>query len=314
MVCPPPRRLLWAEVEGEEMNCKEISFAGKKAFEIKTEIFRMIIISEYGPRIASWGRVGGENLLFWNEKDLGRGDWKLRGGHRVWAIRPDADESEDAYRPDNDPCEVKKIDASITITGHKDSILQTRRGIRLEIAGDNRIYVDNFITNAGDMLYSAGVWALTCTNPALKRSYGIPLGDDSEWDCFNFVMFRKWAGHTSLINDPQISFTEGMLILTPQGIETKRMIEAPYGIMAMDAPDQDTTFVKKVDYNRAAQYPLGCNIAFYVAPDNFMVEMESMGSEVTLKPGETVHSRETWVLTEKAIGLEDRKKVINLFQ
>jgi len=294
------------------MGYSEISFAGKKALQIETKIFRMIIVSECGPRIAFWGRIGGKNLLFWDKKGLGRGEWKLMGGHRVWAIRPDADESEDAYRPDNTLCDVQKSGDAITITGRKDPILQIQRGIRLEIVDNNKVYVDNFITNAGDMLYSAGVWALTCTNPLPKRFYGIPLGDGSEWDCFKIVMFRKWAGHTSPINDPQISFTEDMLILTPQGIETKRMIEAPYGIIAMDAPDQDTTFIKKVDYNRGAQYPLGCNIAFYVGPNNFMVEMETMGPEVTLKPGETARSRETWVLTEKAMGLEDSKKLIEL--
>jgi len=296
------------------MDCKEVSFVDKKAIEIRTDTFKIIIISGCGPRIAFWGRIGGENLLFWDEKDLGRGDWKLMGGHRVWAIRPGADESEEDYRPDNNPCDVQKKGDSITITGGKDPVLQTRRGIRLELADNNRIYVNSFITNVGTMLYSTGVWALTCTNPSPKRTYGIPLGDGSEWDCFKLVMFRKWAGHTSPLNDPQISFTEDMLILNPQGIETKRMIEVPYGIIAMDAPDQDTTFVKKVDYIREAQYPLGCNIAFYVGPDNFMVEMESMGSEVTLKPGETVNLRETWVLTEKAMGLMGGKQFIKLFQ
>ena len=44
-----------------------------------------------------------------------------------------------------------------------------------------------------------------------------------------------------------------------------------------------------------------------------MVEMESMGREVPLKPGETAHTIETWLLSEKAIGLESARGLIDLF-
>ena len=172
------------------------------------------------------------------------------------------------------------------------------------LVSEDKISVDNFIRNEGDMLYSAGVWALTCTVFKEGRQYGIPLGDGSEWDCFNVVMFKKWGGgHSSPVNDSQIRFTDDLLIVEPKGIETKRMIEAPYGIIAMNAPDQDVTFIKRVRYLRNAGYPKGCNIAFYIGPGNFMVEMETMSPEATLKPGEEVHSEELWILTEKALGL-----------
>ena len=50
-------------------------------------------------------------------------------------------------------------------------------------------------------------------------------------------MFRKWGGgHTSAFNDDQISFTEDMLLVDPKGRETKRMLQAPYGVIAMNAP------------------------------------------------------------------------------
>ena len=47
----------------------------------------------------------------------------------------------------------------------------------------------------------------------------------------------------------------------------------------------------------AGNYPMGTNIALYVGPDNFMVEMETMGPVVTVKPGQVLAHRETWVLT-----------------
>lgn len=296
------------------MDYKETNFAGKKAIEIKTSFFRMIVITESGPRIAFFGKLNGENLFFWDDKNYSRGEWKLMGGHRIWATRPGADESEDAYRPDNFPCEIQNNRDSLTILGNNDQIFNTRRGINLKIENDNRVLVDNFVINTGDMLYSAGVWSLTCTNPKPSRKYGIPIGNGSEWDCFRFIIFRKWAGgHRCSVNDPQITFTEDMLLINPKGIETKRMIESHSGIIAMDAPDQQTTFIKKVTYQPNANYPMGCNLAFYIGQENFMVEMETMGSEITLKPKDSVHSIETWVLTKKALGLDNSEKLLKIF-
>ena len=281
------------------MKTREIEFSGMTAIEITTSAARMVVVTDRGPRIAFFGKPGEDNLLFWDQNDLARGDWKLMGGHRVWGARPMADESEDAYRPDNGPCKVEEKDDALIITSARDKELAITHGFAISQNDESMFSVNNFISNVGEMLYSTSVWALTCTKPAADTSYHIPLGDHSEWDCFNLVMFRKWGGgHTSPINDPQISFTEDELVLSPQGIESKRMLQAPRGTLTMRAPDRGIFFSKQVEYQAAASYPLGCNLAFYVGPDNFMVEMESMGPEQTIKPGETAFSREVWKIEE----------------
>jgi hypothetical protein len=296
------------------MKIVEDTFDGHKAITLTTPALKMTVVVDVGPRVAFLGKPDGDNLLFWDGKNLARGEWKLMGGHRVWTTRVGADESEDAYRPDNLPCEVTTGSNSITAIAPVDPILNSRRGIEVTVDGEDRLTVENFAENTGEMLYSCGVWALTCTLPTADTRYGIPLGDGSEWDCFNLVMFRKWGGgHTSAFNDDQISFTEDMLLLDPKGRETKRMLQAPYGIIAMNAPDRGCTFAKQVEYEQDAQYPLGCNMAFYVGPENFMVEMETMGAEVTLKPGERVVNRETWAVTDSSVGLDDPETLIGLF-
>jgi len=297
------------------MNCKKVKFFGKEAIEIKTKTFKIIVLTEVGPRIAFFGKIDSKNLLFWDNENRSRGEWKLMGGHRIWVWRVDADESEDAYREDNFPCEVKINKNFITVIGAKDPVFNIKKGLSIKIENNNKVYIDNFIINTGDMLYSCGVWSLTCTDPNFRGvKYGIPLGDNSQWDCFRLVMFKKWGGgHTSHFNDNQIIFTEDMLIVEPKGIETKRMIEAPYGIICMDIPEYQTTFIKKITYIPGAKYPYGCNLAFYVGPENFMVEMEAMSPSNTLKPGETIHLIETWILTDKNIGLNS-KKLIGMFK
>ena len=227
--------------------------------------------------------------------------------------RPGADECEETYSPDNAPAEVDLRGDGFTVTGAPDLVNSTRRGFSIRVLADDRLEVDNFVTNDSEMLYSGGVWALTCTVPAEGTRYGIPLGDGSEWDCFTMVSFREWAGHVGTYSDSQISFTEDMLVLAPTGRENKRMLQAQRGIIAMSDPARGVTFAKRTGHVRGAQYPMGCNMAFYVGPENFMVEMETMGPEVTLRGGETAHNVETWVLADGADGLADAGGLVGLF-
>jgi hypothetical protein len=289
------------------------SFEGHPAVTLETRALRLCIVTDAGPRVAFFGKPKGRNLLFWDKQGLGRGEWRLMGGHRVWATRPGADESEDAYRADNGTCSVSVKGDSVTAISALDPVLNVARGMTIRVLAEDRLEVENFIENQGPMLYSCGVWALTCTLPAAGTTYGIPLGDGSEWDCFKLMMFRVWAGHTSGFDDDQISFTPDMLLLRPKGRETKRMLESARGIVAMDAPDAGCTFAKRTGYDRAAAYPLGCNMAFYVGPKNFMVELETMSAEVTLRSGERAVNRESWALTASAVGLRDAGKLIRLF-
>jgi hypothetical protein len=239
----------------------------------------------------------GENILLWDPKTYTRDDWDLRGGHRVWLSRPKADESEETYRPDNEPCKVELQEHGFTITAPIDPITQIQRGFKVSVIDDERLEIDNFITNCGEMLFSCGVWGISCTVPTEGTEYMIPVGDESDWDAFNYVIFRTWAGNgTGGVNDQQWQFTEDSLMIKPMGLENKRMIQAPKGTIAMLDPTRQQVFAKQIDFDIDATYPMNTNLASYIGPDNFMVEMETMGPEKTLKPQKTAHHLERWTL------------------
>jgi hypothetical protein len=288
------------------MKCNKTEFNGRKSVEIITDSIHMVLTTDFGPRIVFWGRPRGENLLVWAPGKFTRGKWDLLGGHRVWASRPLGDECEETYRIDDRPCDVEEIDSGWKVTAPVDPYNNTRRGIAVRVVDDNRVEVDNFLTNAGDMLFSGGVWAITSTIPAGRTEYGIPLGDDSLWNYCTIVMYRQWDEHTGSFNDPQFSFTPDMMLVHPGGKENKRCIQADKGIIAMHDPDRGVLFVKKVSYDRTRQYPYSCNMAVYIAPGNAMVEMETMGPEQMLKPGETIHNKETWLLESSDLKLESK--------
>ena len=87
-----------------------------------------------------------------------------------------------------------------------------------------------------------------------------------------------------------------------------------HGIIAMCDSERDLTFAKQVTMQPSGNYPLNTNMAFYIGPDNFMVEMETMGPEQTIRPGETLHHVETWILRDGAAELDQAQTLIDLFQ
>lgn len=275
------------------------TFDGLAAVEILTSEARLVVLTAKGPRIAFLGRAGGPNLLYWAPGKHRRGAWDLVGGHRVWFTRPGADEPEETYAADNGACAVEIRAHGVTVTGALDPVQKLHRGIAIRVLGAGRFAVENFVRNESDMLWSGGLWALTCTVPSAQSTYVAPLGDGSSWDYATMVSFRTWGGGHGGVGfaDPQFETTQDALVLRPSGRENKRMFKVDAGLLAMHDPSRGILFAKQATYQPEGNYPLGTNFALYVGPDNFMVEMESMAPVVTLKPGQTSTHTETWVLT-----------------
>lgn len=274
---------------------KEIIFDGMKAVEISTANWKMVLVTECGPRIAFLGKD--KNILYWDKGAVARQDWKLHGGHRVWLTRPYADESEDTYMADNEPCHVEITESSVTAIAPPHEFTKLSRGIKVEIIEDNRFKVTNIIKNDGQLIYSGGVWSPTCIDPEGKEIF-VDLGEDEvTWDIVKIVIPRIFAGNTVKINDEQIVFTEDQMILKPMGQITKRCICAPKGRVYTQWKDEGIRFIKESKYIRGGNYPLdGCNIAVFLGQDNWMAEMETFGVEQSIRPGEAITNEEDWIL------------------
>ncbi len=292
-----------------------VKFEGLEAVELLTPAVRLVVVTARGPRLAFLGRTGGPNLLYWAPGKHRRGEWDILGGHRVWITRPGADEAEDTYAADNGPCAVELHDDGVTVTGSIDAVSRLRRGFTVRALRADRFRIDNFVRNEGDMLWSGGLWAITCTVPGPATTYVAPLGDGSNWDYATIVTFRTWGGGHGGVGfaDPQFETTGDALMLRPSGRENKRMFKADAGLLALHDPARGVLFAKQVVYQPGRDYPLGTNFALYVGPQNFMVEMESMAPTVTLKPGQTSTHAETWVLTAPGPSLPDRASLQQLF-
>jgi len=271
--------------------------AGLEAVELVHAGVRMVVVTEVGPRIAWFGRTNGENLLYWDEQGTHRrGLWQLRGGHRLWTTRPGADESEETYRPDNDRCRVRLRGTSVTVEAPP-TIDGLRKSLAIGLDGDAWT-IRHRVVNASDMLWSGGAWALTCAHPRSRTRFEIPLdGGNPAWDIVTIAIPRAWGGnHRSTIDDDQIVLARDRLIARARGRECKRMLLAPRGQLEMIDPTHGH-FIKRSRYVAEGHYPLATNVAIYLAPKAFMVELETMSPQRTLVPGDSIDHVEQWSLT-----------------
>lgn len=280
------------------MKPRRVVWDGLDAYEIMTDAWCMIVIAGCGPRIAFLGKIGGENILYWQNDKVSRGAWRLRGGHRVWLTRPMADESEDTYLADNDPCAVTLTQSGLVLTAPAHPVNHLSRGMDIECLSAGTFRVTNFVRNDGDLIYSGGVWSPTCIDPAGKQ-FRIPLGRENvTWDIVRIVVPRIFAGNATSLDDPQVSFENNDMLISPMGTVCKRCVAAPKGRIEMTWPEKGIKFTKQSAYDQYARYPLdGCNVAVFVGKDNWMVEMETFGREQAIIPGQTAENTEFWTLT-----------------
>jgi len=295
------------------MPVRAITHAGLAGIELTTPALRLIAVHGAGPRLAWFGASAGDNLLLWDDQQPLKyvrqvsgfaKPWSLRGGHRVWTARFGADEDEQTYANDDAAGTGTVSPDGFTVTGALCRETFSRRSISVRILRDDRLEVINRIINEGDMLLGCGLWALTCTKPNADTRYVIPLGDGSSWDTATITTFRTWAGHgTGSFREEQFETTDDAYVLTPRGRETKRMVGTPAGSIAMIDPARNLTFAISTTWEPRATYPANANIAMYVGPANFMVEMETMGPHAVLKAGQSLEHRQEWTLAKGTIPL-----------
>ncbi|HWO19084.1 MAG TPA: hypothetical protein VNO30_09910, partial [Kofleriaceae bacterium] len=268
------------------VDIREIEHEGHRGVELLDGLgARMVVLSSIGPRIAWFGRAERDNLLYWDAAgEHRRGAWRLYGGHRLWVTRPLADESEEIYDPDNAPSRVEELEDGVRITSPP-SALALERTLTIRAQG-GAWTVEHRLRNVGDLLWSGGAWALTCTRPSEDTVYRIPLGGGPPgWDVTTIVIPTRWGGgHTSRLDDPQITMTADAMEIRARDDEAKRMVLAPRGRLEMRDPARGV-FCKHAAYEPDGAYPLGTNLAVYVGPRRFMVELETMSPLRTLPPG-----------------------------
>ncbi len=263
----------------------------KECYEISENKTKMIVAVDIGPRIVYFGEE--KNVLFVDEKlELGRNSWKIYGGHRFWT----SPETEDTYNPDNESCEVTEDSKSISISKlDKKTNLEKKINISIE---NNEFIVKHILINKGEMLYHAGIWALTCIVPAGKIFF--PWVSPGEWRMKKIIYWEKWPGQSTNINSTSFIKGKDLFIIKING-EMAKLGTTGYGGFLGVAND-NYTFIKKFDFIQGAVYP-DDNCAIEIYTSQKFCELETLSPMVTLIPNYPLVHVERWKYIDKYIDL-----------
>ncbi len=268
---------------------------------LSNEIVELVITTDVGPRIISFGFVGEQNMFADFKEQIGTSggeEWKMFGGHRLW-LSPETKEI--TYEPDNHPIESwKQTDRGVVIVRQTEKNTGVQKVIEITLAEDGAsVIINHSITNKSMLPIEFAVWALTAMTPGgieiipenTKKTGFLANRTMSLWDYTKLGDSRVTWGtkYISIECDPN----------TTEETPFKIGIPNEHGWAAYIL--NNNMFVKQYKHSSDSEseykigYPdFGCSYETYCCKD--FIEMESLGQLQIIEPGEKASHDEVWSL------------------
>lgn len=283
---------------------ERVSYGGwPDCVRLSNGVLELVATAAVGPRVLRFGFVGGQNLFREFEDQLGLtggDDWRPYGGHRFWHA-PEAKPR--TFWPDNEPVEVHYDNGMLLLTQPLERSTGLQKQIEIELFSDRQV-------NVVHRLINRNLWAVTLAPWALS------------------VLAQ--GGRAIVPQEPFKSHTENWLPARPLVLWTYTDMADPrwtWGsryIQLRQDPGAQTfqkfgtantrgwaayvlggeVFLKRYAFDPKATYAdMGCNTEVFTNAD--MLELETLGPEVTLPPGGSVVHEEKWFLFKAEVGETD---------
>lgn len=261
-----------------------------KVLWLTNEQMEVGVALEFGIRIVHLSCLGMENLYYVQPDDCSdgftNGDWKLRGGHRLWM----APESEESYCPDNTPIHYTLEENGVLLWQDPDARLHIGKRLRLTFLPDGGLELEHTIENLSENTVIGASWGVntldgggvaTIQFSASKGGYN-PKRVVSLWSDTN-------------LHDERVRFDRNSITAThlPMSEYFKIGVYSNPGQAVLHNKGQEMTItfdaLPYTDY-----MDNGCNFELYLC-SQFM-ELETLGPRTQMKPGEFATHKETWHL------------------
>jgi len=273
----------------------------KNAVHLSNGTVEVVILSDVGPRVVSYGFCGQENQFHEFDEHAGKiggAEFRLYGGHRLWAWP----EVERTYYPDNHPVSVEEtprgtifrapIERDPPGTG-------LQRQIEVQLSDhESDVNVIHTITNHGSGTTRLAPWAPTVLKPGGRAILPFPPRGAMDKDHFQSVGPLALWSYTDF-TDPRWILGQDYLQLLHHEKPVGRF---PEQITGLFNPAEwgayvraGCVFIKRAAVQPGKQYPdFGCNFEVFTNTD--FLELETLGPVVNLQPGEsTVHEEHWWL-------------------
>ncbi len=249
---------------------------------------------DFGIRVVHMSCCGCENLFYVQPADLSdgyitEGGWKLYGGHRIW-MTP---ESDDSYYPDNAPVSYEIRAEEVTVTQAVDPILGIRKHLCIEFLPDGGVKLTQSVENVTD-------------EPIFGASWGVNTLDAGgvATICFTNLDRQGYTPHRVVslwsdtnLHDQRLCFAKEQLTARYMPIEDYLKI----GLYCIEGKavfeNKGQRFTLLFDTDELCKHPdNGCNFELYMCKQ--FTELETLGVNANLLPGQSTGHSETWYLSK----------------
>lgn len=284
------------------------AFDGMHAVRLSNDAIEVVASTDYGPRILAYRYRESANVFAYlpaseHAKPTAFGEpWHVYGGHRLWQAPEDPVRT---YVPDNAPVAADFDGTTLSLTPPIEAVTALVKELRVTVATHgSRVRVDHRLTNTGNETVRLAAWGLSVMAPGGQAVFPLPSYVPFPERLLPASRLVLWP-YTRLA-DPRFRFGAHYLRLRqdPSAVAPQKVgiLDEEHGWAAYANGDQ--LFVKRYAPARSAMplVDLGCNVESFT--DASMLELETLGPEVSLAPGATTTHREEWTL-HRGVALPD---------
>jgi hypothetical protein len=275
---------------------ERIQYGGwPNCFRVSNGKIELIVTGDVGPRIIRLGFDGGRNFFHEVRDDLGGSgepDFRLRGGHRVWAAPENLLTS---WAPDNSAVEVAIRAGVLEATAPVEPATRLQKQLVIRMAaGAARVEVVHRIRNANPWAVEVSAWAMSVMAPGGVAITGFPPRGEHPQALQPTNPLVMWA-YTDF-SDPRWAFCKKYLLLRQ---DPERPAPLKVGLFnprtwAAYMLGSDL-FLKQAQADPLQPYPdFGSSLEMFTNGD--MLELETLGPLVKLAPNAWTEHTEHWSL------------------
>lgn len=279
------------------MTIEKVAFKGwPHCYRVSNGTVEFVATTDVGPRIISFGFVGGANVFFVREDFAGQtggADWKNYGGHRIWHAPEDKVRT---YEPDNGPIESSAVPNGLRLTMAPGPTSGIQKSIEITLdPAAPLVTVVHRLRNAGAWPVELAPWAISVMAPGGFAIAPLPTAFHPDRLLPNRAL-TLWP-YTDMRDDRWLWGQDYVLLRQKVVAEarerTKVGVNSNLGWAAYYL--RPFLFIKRFEVVDGARYP-DYNSSLEVFSNNRMLELETLGPLTALQPGAVVEHIERWTL------------------
>ncbi len=252
----------------------------------------LTVATAFGPRITGFSKCRGENVLaelgdMGIELPDGR-KHHLRGGHRLWAA-PEIPTI--TYEPDDDAVTVAESADGLVVEQRSAPGVGIGKTIRISLH-NGVATLTHTLTNERSDPIDIAPWAITQLPPNGTAIIPLPVEPVDEHGLQPNSSIVVWP-YTGVADSPFVMHNRLVVLDADRSSATKIGVALDRGWLAYLR--DGVVFVKRSVHVAGARYlDRGASGQCYSSPD--FIELETLGPQTPLEPGESTTHTETWEL------------------